>query len=519
MSRTHRIVTGFGVTLLNQALVVLVGLWLTRFTLHRVGAHDYGLWLIGAQFVAYLSLLDLGVTALLPRDVARVTGIHAEGDARDAALREVIAESMSIVLWLLVPIGVASAALIVLIPSDWAALRGPLAVSLACFFGTYPLRLAHSTLTGLQDLAYVGGVEIVSWALGVAATVGFIELGFGLYSVAVGPAIAQVVSCVAWIWRLVATHRSALPHRVPWLDPRVVWKRLKPGGWVSLSQIAHLLLNGTDIVIIGRILGPTAVLPYSFTDKSETLFNNQPYTVAALAGPAISQLRGGSDLPRMVRAVRAVSGVVVILSGGIVVAVLATNHAFVRVWIGEDHFGGMFLTMVLLVNMLLGHLSFSFGSTLLYCGYERAIAILSMVNGFLGIGLSILFVRRFGIVGAPIGALLAICLTQVPVYTVLLARELRSSVLELLGGLVPWLTRFAPLVVLAWLVGTRFGARSLPAISLVGGTVVALYAVVMLPLLRKPPLDTYAAPYLAKLEAIRAGVTGWIARDRGPGSL
>jgi O-antigen/teichoic acid export membrane protein len=501
-------------SVLHQALVILVNLWLTRFTLHRIGERDYGLWLIGGQFAMYLSLLDLGVTALLPREVARATGENAAPEARDAAVRQVIGNGASAVVWLLVPIALTSVGMLALLPADWSALRGPLAISLACLCVTYPLRIAQSSLTGLQALAYVNGVETVAWVLGVGATVAFIEAGFGLYAVAAGPAVGQLASAGACIWRLTTRYRGLLPRRFRWLGPSELFKQLKSSTWVSVSQVAHLLLNGTDVIVIARLLGPTAVLPYTFTDRAESLLNNQPYSVASLAGPAMSELRGSGDLSRLVGAVRAVCGVVLVLSGGIVVAVLAGNHAFVRLWVGEDHFGGMPLTTLLLVNMLAGHFSFTFGSTLVYCGYERATALLSVFNGVLGTTLSIVLVRRLGIIGAPLGALIAISVTQVPAFTVMLARELGTSVRELLRTLGPWSQRFVPIALLAWLVGSRLDVHSYVAIGAAAGGLVVLYGAATLPLLRRPPLDVYAAPYLAKLDTLRRSAVGWFARDR-----
>ena len=44
--------------------------------------------------------------------------------------------------------------------------------------------------------------------------------------------------------------------------------------WVSLAQIAQVFLNGTDVLIIGKLLGPAAVVPYSCTSKLVTVLAN-----------------------------------------------------------------------------------------------------------------------------------------------------------------------------------------------------------------------------------------------------
>ena len=70
MSRTRRLISGASIGYGHQAAVLLMGLWLTPFLLARIGPLDLGLWLVAGQLVGYLGLIELGVIAMLPREVA-----------------------------------------------------------------------------------------------------------------------------------------------------------------------------------------------------------------------------------------------------------------------------------------------------------------------------------------------------------------------------------------------------------------------------------------------------------------
>jgi len=39
-------------------------LWMAPFLLHRLGQHDFGVWIVGFQILSYLILLDFGVIAM-----------------------------------------------------------------------------------------------------------------------------------------------------------------------------------------------------------------------------------------------------------------------------------------------------------------------------------------------------------------------------------------------------------------------------------------------------------------------
>src|SRR5262245_39493157 len=110
MSRTRRYLSGLAANYVNQAVVLGLGLWLTRFLLHRLGQPAYGRWLIFFPAMTFLELSDLGVTALVPREVAYRTGRAADPEGRRAALPPLLDEVRRITLWQLpLAAGVAAA--------------------------------------------------------------------------------------------------------------------------------------------------------------------------------------------------------------------------------------------------------------------------------------------------------------------------------------------------------------------------------------------------------------------------
>ena len=77
-SRDRSFVGGLSLGYLHTVTVTFVGLWLTPYLLRHLDQHDYGLWLLTVQMLFYLALSDMGVVALLPREVAFTTGRAGE---------------------------------------------------------------------------------------------------------------------------------------------------------------------------------------------------------------------------------------------------------------------------------------------------------------------------------------------------------------------------------------------------------------------------------------------------------
>jgi hypothetical protein len=90
-----------------------------------------------------------------------------------------------------------------------------LAIVVSTFVVAFPLRMFNAILQGLQDLAFLGGVQLAAWTAGAAVTVAGVLGGLGLMSLALGWITTQLVSIVAAWRRIVTVHAYVLPTRWP----------------------------------------------------------------------------------------------------------------------------------------------------------------------------------------------------------------------------------------------------------------------------------------------------------------
>ena len=194
MSRTRRILGGTGVAYAHQGAIVLVGLWLTPFLLGHLGQHQLGLWLVAGQVLGYLALLDLGVIALLPREVAFASAEGAQADRRVASL---IGQVRSIVRWQVAALAAVAAIVWYYLPADWLAMRWPLAIVLVTFVVLYPTCVPAAALQGAQKLTFLASVQMVGWVLSTSVTVVLVLAGWGMYALVLGWVVSMLVPALA----------------------------------------------------------------------------------------------------------------------------------------------------------------------------------------------------------------------------------------------------------------------------------------------------------------------------------
>ena len=497
MSRTHRFLGGIGFGYVSLAIATLVGLWLTPFLLARLGTPSYGLWLITTQILGYLALLDLGVVALAPRETAYATGRALQSGVDDAGLT--FARFRRVVRWQLPLTALACGAAWWIVAGRWPELGAPIALILAAFLAAFPLRLYHATLQGLQDLPYLGKVQLAAYSIGTATTVALVLGGTGLIALAAGWVVTQGITAAACAWRLRARfpqvwHTAAPP--VSTADVRDLFGR---SGWVSLTQIGHVFLSGSDLLVLGAILGPAATVPYACTGKLIGVLAHHPQLLMQAASPAIAEMRTSETRAAIARVGLALMRAMLILSGAVACFVVAANEAFVGWWVGAEQFAGTTLTLLLVAAMLARH----FATTLVYAlfafGHERRLSLTSVSDGVVALVVTAVLASTtgLGVISAAFGSLAGVLLVTIPVCAIALARELEIGVGALVRSLSGWALRFAAAAAASLALAAMLGDRGLPGLMVVGVLVMVVYGAFMWPLAMEAPLGPYVRSALA----------------------
>ena len=498
MSRTRRFLSGISFGYSTQILTMVIGLWLVPFLLFRIGQHDYGLWLVGTQIMFYLGLLDLGIVAVLPREVAFATG--RAGRIQNAVdLPNLIGETVRVVFGQLPFVILGAFIAWLMIPADWKALSNPIGLLLIAFVITFPLRIFAAILHGLQDYTFQGGVALFSYVASTALTILLIVAGAGLYALAIGWFFLQLINSLMSWDRLRRHFPDVLPKRLPQLTWERARVRLSQGLWVSANQIAAVLLTGTDMLIIGKLFGPAAIVPYACTGKLISVLANQPHMLMSAAGPALSQIKAGESRARLSEVCTSIAQATLMLSGAVVCVVLPINQAFVGRWVGAIQYGGYWLTVLILLSMLLRHWNLTVGYTLFCFGYERRLCVTALLDGLLSIAMVVPLVWLYGIAGAPTGMIVGVCLVSLPLNLSALARESGLSLWELIKPLSPWFLRFVVIMLGAGTLARVWVPNTVLLISLTALVSALAYAVAMFPLTLRYPLGMYVRPRLFPL--------------------
>lgn len=486
-SRLHRVLGGLSIGYVTLLLNMVVGLWLTPFLIGSLGSHTYGLWLVSLQLLGYLALLDIGVLALVPRETAA---------APATVLGDVVGDLRTLTRWQAPFIALAGLALLGWMPGQWHELRGPFAVTLTAYVLLFPLRTYAGVLQGLQDLAFVGRWQLATWAVGTVVLIGAAYGGTGLMAPVLGWVVGQASFAAVCRWRVHRHFPQSVAPPAPRVSLALARRYLGRGMWVSVSQVAQILTNGTDLLLVARLLSPASAVIYSCTSKLCAVLINPPQLLLHLAQPAMSEIGARQDPRRFLDVFGAVVQSVLILSGGLALAIWAVNELFVAWWVGPEQFGGSQVTAALVVAFVLRHTTVSLNYAAFCVGGERRLAGTVLTEGILAVGAGALLLLWIGLPGAALAAGATAMLVNVPMNARTIAARLGVSVGLVFAPYLAWLRQasLGGLILMGawWLVP---GWQEHAALRL--ALCAAVYAAVMLPLGFRAPLAPYRPAVLS----------------------
>jgi len=486
--RTRNVLGNSGVFALAQASGVIVSLAVTPYVLSTLGIATYGLWILVGSVMAYVGLLQLG----LGRGTIRFIAFHAARGELEVVRRIV---SYGIV-WHL-------AAAVLLTPVAWLIARFVLPhlsippeeldtarnvfllVYCYAFFGA-AIRPLSALVIGLHQMWLTSLATIASQLVYAVTLVVLLHEDVGIYAL---PAAAFVNTFVLGVTYYVTGRRLigtvfGDPFK---LDAGVRRDLLRFGSWFQVTNLARVVNNQTDAILIAVWVTVPAVGLYAIGEKIARLVQMIPLTVLPPLVPAVTSVHAGDDRGRVERSVLGGSRLLGLLTFGMAGFVLGTSPLIVVAWLGRSYPDVTTITALIVVAYVVNNLT-GVGTTVLAAvgtpRYESEYAVVGMV---LNIAVTLALAPIYGLYGVLVGTVIGIALCS----TYFLWRFHRVMGLSLWQYLGTWLWRIAAATFIP--TAAVFGLRSaLPeqvtgsrgAAALALAVLAVVYAIVLLAALR-----------------------------------
>jgi O-antigen/teichoic acid export membrane protein len=373
----------------------------TPILVHLLGTGDYGLWALSSSMLGLVGVLDLGLSIGIGKHVAQY---RAVGDTAGVSSSVTMGAAFYVAVGLLAtPVAFAFASLVAPAFASQGISDGTVTDVLRIVsLGILPLLLKNAGLAvpiGMQQFGPPMTIAILQTAvtLGLATVVAYR-----------GGSIQLVVaSTVVSLWLVSAASVVVGYRMLSAIGGRVIFSRrelrtlLRFSSFTSITALGHVLFASLDRVVVGAVLGASAVAYYSVSiGVALTLLTFADVLTRPLMPAASAWVSVGNW--SLVRSwlVRATLALVVIeaLAAGVLLAISAP---FMTLWLGSDfahHALPAFRILVVVFAVVaVGAPAFHIANGV---GYPWAPAVGGFTGGALTIASILLLAPKWGVTGA-----------------------------------------------------------------------------------------------------------------------
>jgi O-antigen/teichoic acid export membrane protein len=447
-------------TLTRYALLfvnIAIGIFLMPFTMHHLGKAQYGLWMLVASMTAYLQLLDLGYGNGLVR---QVTQADARGDE----------EGMNAALSTFLVVYTAIAAVAIAVVCLLAAVALPrfpnlspeevrTAQQLLLIVGSrvaiaFPMSIFGAVTTARQRFALTGSIAIAVALLQGAATFLLLRAGYGLIPLVATTTVIAIASYAAYIAAALVTF-PGLRLSVRRFSGAQAREVTAFSLYLFLISLAIQFGYNIDNLIIAAFAGTSAVAVYAVAFRLADYQRQLCNQFNGLLFPVVVRFSAADEMGALRATLIDGTRIALGLIAGVTLCLVAFGDRLVLIWMGPGFSESLPALYVLAAAGVVLVAAGPLGNLLLARGRHRVVAFSCLGEAILNAALSIWLVRRYGIVGAAVGTVISVTISNVMIQMPAACRLLGIAVPAFLRQVsAPAVVALTPAAAFAWLLRT-----------------------------------------------------------------
>jgi O-antigen/teichoic acid export membrane protein len=383
---------------------LLVGFFLSPFILHHLGDDAFGLWVLVFSLTGYYGMFDFGIRSSIVRYVAQFKA----RDERDLLNRYINTSLCTYggigALLLLVTIAASFYVdSIFRIPAalQWSARILFLVVGTAVAIG-FPLSVFAGVLEGLQKFHWLSLTQTGYNLLRALLIVLALERGGGLLTIAV---ISMVLNlCTYAIYFGVVQKALVVRYAIRYVDRESFRKMASYGSITFIAAIASQLRFYSDATVIGIFIGSAAITYFSIGSKLVSYSSNVTQSMSQIFTPMSSEFNAMGDMERLRRILVMGNRACALIVFPLAATLIILGKSLIQVWVGAKYVSIAYTVLVLLIVSDSSQMAQSASAKILYgMARHRTLAFVWLAEGVVNLILSIVLLRRYGVIGVAIG--------------------------------------------------------------------------------------------------------------------
>jgi O-antigen/teichoic acid export membrane protein len=390
-------------TWVGYAVTILVGFLMAPYVVHHLGNTGYGVWTLVMALTGYFGMLDIGIRQSVSRFVARYLALKDEDSVNRTVSTAIAMLAGGGLLALLATIalrigfGVFHVGIELQDAAKTAMLLAGLNISLAL-----PMSVFSATLIALERFDVITGVTILGAITRATLVVTFLNLGHGIVTLAL---IWLLVGFAEYLAMAICTKRLYRPLRLRWrYVERVRCKELFGFGiYRFIWIVANQLIFYSDSLVIGAFLNAAAITYFTIAGSLINYGRNIVSLATDTLYPAASRLDAQNDRAGLCDLLVFGARIGLFIGIPLCCGFLFLGHDFIALWMGPRYALSATILVILTIPQFTSMSQYISALILVGMARHKVLAFVALAEGAANLVLSILLVRKMGLIGVAWG--------------------------------------------------------------------------------------------------------------------
>jgi O-antigen/teichoic acid export membrane protein len=452
--RSKKLIKGAFLNTLNLTAQILSGFYVLPLMIHAFGDANFGIWILVASFMGFAAVLDLGLPSAVSRFISQAIGRGGQEGEREIKLITATAFyifiSITLLSVLLIGIAILLAPAMLKDPAQIDLFRKLLLILCINNLFVFPTSVFEGILTANLRHDLISSRKIVFTVIRVASTIFLVKNNYGLIVIAWATVICNITDNLV---------RSVLAYRV---DPRVsiAWANFTPSKirqlfsysvYTFIGKIADLLRFQINSFVITVFTDVALVTPYRVASRLIEYFMQFIGEIVSVFNPYFSQEEGKSNHEGIKEKFLFITKIVTYIATFAGLMLLLFGKNFIERWVGPQYSISYKILVILVIPITFALIQSTVFPLLYGISKHKFFAYTNIGEGVLNLIISIILVKKYGIIGVALGAAIPLLITKFfiqPLYvTKILNISLKRYFLVILGPfiltvvtlIIPWL--------------------------------------------------------------------------------
>lgn len=396
----------------SVALSISQGIILTPLYLKYIPPSLYGAWLASGNVLAWICMLDPGISRILQQRTAYMFG-RGELDKLGGVIGTglFLGTFFALLPLLAIPFSGNIAGMFKLVPAEHAQLTVAFTwalVSTSLMIAMYQPSAAN---LGLQQGLSSGLSYSAATIAGIIITYFMLRGGSGLIALPVGMTVRALLMLGFNAGWMLHWCRKNLGSKVA-ISRSELRKYSTLSSFTFIERLISGLLTQSDKFIAARLISNQVAMVYSLSGCAFEPVKMGADRLLPAFLPGLAHLSGEGNRERLQEVCKRLMNIVAYVISVGTACVVALNFVFVKLWVGSANFGGQKLTLMFALLTISNVLFLALAETTFAVGGVGPIEVMRAVEAVVRIILQLTLLKYLGIIGIPLGGCIGMMLVS-----------------------------------------------------------------------------------------------------------